>query len=49
MFIVLFYSVNNFLTQIIDTVLFFRSIDFHMVLIVHFLSVYLYLSRVNRP
>jgi hypothetical protein len=49
MFIVSFFNFSKFVFQTIEVVLFFKSTDFHMVLIVGFLSIHLYLGRVNRP
>jgi hypothetical protein len=49
MFIVLFFNFNKSIFQIVEVVLFFKSVDFHMVLVIDFLSIYLYLGRVSRP
>jgi hypothetical protein len=49
MFMMSFLTSINSYFKIVEVVLFFKSIDFHMALFVHFLSIYLYLGRVNRP
>jgi hypothetical protein len=49
MFIVSFFNFDKFISLIYQNCIFFKSIGFHVVLIVRFLSVYLYLGRVNRP
>jgi hypothetical protein len=49
MFIASFSNSINSYFKFVEVVLFFKSIDFHMALFVHFLSIYLYLGMVNRP